>query len=359
MSKLYAGHASEEFNLRLHKMLQRFTADIQSVLGENLVALVLAGSYGRGEGAVFEVNGIERPYNDLDFALIVKRKGAVPAAELAAVCRRYMEQAGLDFELGRPLTVRDVRRWEPTGYWYGLFHGHRVLTGPGDIILANAPDIFRKPLPVFEAARLLVNRGSGLLWAMRVLRGLEPSPDHDFVRRNYYKCVLALGDAALLAHQRFSPEYRGRDALLDQLSKDVPRVAALQLNDSYRVALQFKFRPNDVPGAATMDEAALRSQAERWGEVLLYVESQRFGREWRSMDEYVRWSGLRDRCEHDGLMKLLRNIVRNRQIGRCSWRYPREMFYRRLPVLLGLAGPPPDDWPGETSHFLWMWSRFL
>ena len=50
MSKPYACHGSEEFNRRLDGVLRRLAGDVRQALGPALVALVLGGGYGRGEG---------------------------------------------------------------------------------------------------------------------------------------------------------------------------------------------------------------------------------------------------------------------------------------------------------------------
>ena len=74
----YAGHASAAFNTRMQTWLTALSGDVRQALGENLTALVLGGGYGRGEGGVLLVSGEERPYNDLDLILIVRRKASVP-----------------------------------------------------------------------------------------------------------------------------------------------------------------------------------------------------------------------------------------------------------------------------------------
>jgi hypothetical protein len=124
----------------------------------------------------------------------------------------------------------------------------------------------------------------------------------------------------------------------------------------YRDALQFKFRPHEAPPVPT-DEAAFQALAERWGQVFLHAERRRTARPWTSMNEYVGWKGLREPGEHTPA-KLLRNLIRNRQLGVWSWRYPRERLYRQLPVLLGLAGSLPSDWPAQTAEFIATWKRF-
>lgn len=356
MSAIYAHHGSDEFNARLHAVSQRLTADTQKALGDNLVALILGGGYGRGEGGVVHIDGVEQPYNDLDFTLVVKRKRTIPEGALETISKTYEAQVHIDVDFSRPLTLRDIQHWPHWLMWYDLLNGHIVLAGPPDVLTAHAPAALQKPLPVIEATRLLLNRGAGLLWAMRVVREVEPPPDSDFIRRNYYKCALALGDALLITHQRFATPYRGREERLIQLAADAEEVAAFGLEAIYREALHFKFTPDEV-SAQGLDEGKLDDMAERWGAVFLHVERRRTGRQWPSLTEYARWRGLRE-PEQNVLTRWLRNLIRNRQLGIWSRRYPREGLYRQLPVLLGLAEPSVADWPVETARFLATWNRF-
>jgi len=199
MSAIYADHGSEMFNARMHDVSLRIGADVEQALGSNFVALILGGGYGRGEGGVVRVDGVEQPYNDLDFTLVVRRKNSVPWDKLDAISEHYEEEIHIDVDFSRPLAIRDIETWPHWLMWYDLLNGHIVIKGPSDILTAHAPAGLKKTLPAIEATRLVLNRGAGLLWALRVVRGAENTPDPDFTRRNYYKCILAMGDGLLIA----------------------------------------------------------------------------------------------------------------------------------------------------------------
>lgn len=356
MIPTYAKGGSQAFNTNLHETLSRLASEVQGAMGETLVALVLGGGYGRGEGGVLVVDGKEHPYNDLDFTLIVRRKAGVPWELLREISRNYGHSLGIHVDFSRPLTLGDVRSWPRWLMWYDLLNGHMVLLGPPDVIEKNAPSRLREPLPLIEATRLLLNRGAGLLWALRVVRKVEEAPDRDFVRRNYYKCALALGDALLIAYRRFASPYLGRDRRLRQIEEEHPAVKAFGLDTLYGDALRFKFRPADCPTHG-FGETRLTETATLWGAVFLHVERLRTGGVWADMDTYVAWRGIRERDQHT-LGKLLRNLVRNRQMGTGFWRYPREALYRELPRLLGLTAEPCRNWEEAGGRFLKIWDRF-
>jgi hypothetical protein len=350
----YARHASPEFNARMHAWLTGLSGEVLAALGDNLTALILGGGYGRGEGGVLRAEGKERPYNDLDFTLIVRSKGSLPMAALDAIKHKYERLTGIDVDFSRPLTLEDVRRWRPTLMWSDLLHGHMVLQGPADILTANAPAMPSEALPPIEATRLLLNRGAGLLWALRVLRGIEAASDNDFIRRNYFKCALALGDALLISHGRFATPYSGRERRLAQLLAESGPLVSFDLTQLYEDALRFKFWPGD----ATLQpkDADMCRLSYRWGQVLLHVENRRARKAWDSLSDYAQADDLRE-PEQNSLRHWPRNFIRNRQCGRWSVRYPREALYRELPVLLELCGAVAGDWAQRSERFLSIWKR--
>jgi len=356
MTFTFAIDGSPEFNARMHETLLRLSDDVERAMGDNLLALILGGGYGRGEGGVIRLDGVEMPYNDLDFTLLVNRKSSVPWDKLKSIGDSYGSEMGIEVDFSRPLTLSDVQQWPHWLMWHDLLNGHVVLKGSPDILKRNAPDTLKEPLPAIEGTRLLLNRGAGLLWALRIVLGVEEAPDVDFVRRNYYKCALALGDALLIAYKRFTTQYRGRDLLLQNLDHDEPNVRDLGLHAIYDEALAFKFRPDQVP-YNVKGEDELRALARTWGSVFLLVETVRTGQAWSSLEHYVEWKGIREKDQHT-MKQLFRNIARNLQETSLSLRYPREALYRQLPVLLGLTEQHSPDWKEESKHFLKVWSRF-
>lgn len=351
----YAYHGSQTFNQWMDSVLQRFTRDVETAMEDNLVALILGGGYGRGEGGIEVIDGKELPYNDLDFTLVVENTASVPHAELDRISKDYAKQLKIHVDFSRPLTAAAIQHWPPWLMWHDLLNGHIILSGPKDILSANAPDGVRASPPPIEALRLLLNRGVGLLWAMRVIRGAESEPDRGFVVRNYYKLLLALGDALLIAHTRFATPYRGRDALLETLEADEQAARDLGLLSAYRDALRFKFSPHEFNDAA-IDDSVLREAARHWARVMLLTEQRRTGKTWNSIAAYASDSMIRERTMH-GVVELPKNIIRNLRFSRFTWRHPREWLYREIAQLL-TAAQPPQDWSERSATALAIWERY-
>ncbi len=356
MTRVYAIGASDAFNARMDQTLEEFTAEVKAAMGTNLVALLLGGGYGRGEGGLVRLEGKELPYNDLDFTLIVADKAGVPHGRLGEISKKYHGRIGIHVDFSRPLTLEDVRNWPTWLMWHDLLQGHMVFAGSPSVLADNAPASLREPLPPIEAPRLLLNRGAGVLWSMRLLAGLEGEEDADFIRRNYFKCVLAMGDALLIAHQAYRARYFGRDKLLADLEAANEQVRQLGVGEIYGEALRFKFSPSDV-SAASPDRARMDELARLWGRVFLHVEIIRAARPWENLTQYVNDDGCRE-PELSTPSRWLRNLVHNVRFGVFSVRYPREQLYRQLPVLLGLTDEKTPDWNFHGGVFLKVWKKF-
>ena len=352
----YAFQASPEFNQQMGDVLGEIADETARTLGSGLVALVLGGGYGRGEGGVFLRESREEPYNDLDLTLVVTDRSLPALSRLRPIEEHYAARLGIHVDFSRPLTVADIAHWPHWLMWQDLLNGHVVLKGPPDILTANAPASLLAPLPPVEALRLLLNRGAGLLWARRVLAGCEPEPDPGFVGRNYWKAALALGDAILIASQRHQTAYRGRDKVFQLIADQDTTVRDLDLGTLYTQALEFKFSPHRFADKAQTD-ASLLALAQRWAQALLLVESRRTGRTFTDVTDYAAWQGRRE-PELSTWSGLPKNLLRNLRLGHLSALYPREGLYRRLPGLLCQVEPGGYAWSAATNRLLSIWRRY-
>jgi len=352
---ILAAHASPRFNGRLARRLARLAGELAHAAGPDLLAVVLGGGYGRGEGGVRVEGGVEQPYNDVDLFVVMAGARRWPHGTLERLARLRENGLGVPVDVGRPLTVEAVAAWPAWLMWHELLHGHVVLHGPADVLTAHASPAAWGPPPAIEATRLLLNRGAGLLWAWRVVRGADTGTDPDFVRRNRMKAEQALGDAWLIACGRHRTALAGRADDLATLCRERPDAAARTDDSAYRAALAFKLRP-DTPPLAQPAEDGLADTAGRWRSTFLYLEAERAGRPFSDPDDYAAWPALREPTS--GALGTLANLARGARLGRPSWRHPREALYRELPLLLEGPGAFPDAWARRGARFLDAWRRF-
>lgn len=352
----YTQHGSPAFEEWLEEQLAALTRDIAEALRDNLVAVVLGGGYGRGEGGVVVVDGQERPYNDLDLVLVVRNPAAVPRGPLDAIQAAWPEKLfGIHVDMSRPQTIEQIKAWPHYMMWQDVLLGHIVLFGPQDVIRANAPGTLLKPLPLTEALRLMLNRGAGLLFALRIAAGVAPQEDEDFIRRNYFKCAQALGDAALMIHQKYQTPYAGRETIFAGLCEAHAELRDLDIRAAYEESLVFRSLPDRVTqGPPSLER--LHEMARSWSRMLLYLETHRTGKRWDTTNAYADWTGVRE-ADVNAWKDMPKNFARNLVIGSLSYKHPRERLYRDFARLLG-ADPFPAGWEGISERMLRVWRRF-
>lgn len=355
-TQIFAPFGSSDFNSRMQEVLADFTEETASLLGDNLVALILGGGYGRGEGGVCVIEDQERPCSDLDLTLIVQKRNRALKRALGHIGHRYSHLLGIHMDFNRPITLNELRQLPHWLIWHDLFYGHRVLYGPSYILSVNMPNYMGSPVPGIEALRLLLKHGAGLLMALRVDRGCELAFEENLVRRQYYKTALALGDAVLIMLGRYEGGHRLRHERLIEAVQADPELQKLDLLDYHKDGMNFKFQPDDFKDKViTRDE--LQQLAGRWRDVLLWCERQRTGGPFEDVEVYSRWPGIRE-GELSRLRHLPKNLWRNLRIGRLSWRHPHEMLYRQLPQLLDVSQMDLPEWPAIGEEFLKAWKRY-
>lgn len=226
--------------------------DIEALKVPRLMGVVLGGGYGRGEGGAREKQEGTALSNDLDF-FAVADEGAPEAATISAVgaalepvAKKWTEKLGVDVDFAVKTRWR-LKHDEERIMVQELLRGHFDVAGEkGERLFAGIELRPAESIPWMEAARLMMNRGMGLLFAKREIESAEceidgspavgrrPSGEQrDFVSRNINKCVLGAGDARLITRRAYA--WRAEDR-------------AKALGDGlYNAATGWKFRPTDEP----------------------------------------------------------------------------------------------------------------
>ncbi|MFZ5949926.1 MAG: hypothetical protein ACOYXC_04440 [Candidatus Rifleibacteriota bacterium] len=353
---IYAWHGSEAFNDFLDRHLKDLAKETVKALGDNLIALILAGGYGRGEGGVIVKDGTEWPYNDLDLVLVVKNANFDSNKILMPISRDFAGKLEIHVDFSRPLTIGNLKNLPHKLMWQDLLNGHIILYGPPDILTSNMPAYMRDTLPRIEATHLMLNRGAGLIWSFRIIYGYINNSEEDFVRRNFFKAALAIGDAILIAAGRHQTAYRGRDRLLAEVLKNDEFGEFNEFLSVYVQALQFKFSPDNERERCFTAEK-IYSLAKLLIKVFLRIEEKRLNKVFGNAFQYFVWRGIREKKEHQ-TWRLVRNILKNASMKRFSIRYPRESLFRRLPLLLEQAEKPSQKWKVNSENFMRIWENF-
>lgn len=240
--------------------------EIEALRVPCLAGVVLAGGYGRGEGGARAFgDGMPKLSNDLDFFAIAGKgssdsDAAAIAAALEPVSRRWTEKLGIDVDFTARTPWR-LKHDEERIMVQELLRGYCDVAGAkGEELFAGIERRPAEAIPWMEAARLLMNRGMGLLLAKLKVESLKfkvdglsdvecrtspacrPSPDArradaGFVARNINKCILGAGDAFLVSRGLYRWRAEDRAAELKAQGGD----------GLYARAVEWKFRPREEP----------------------------------------------------------------------------------------------------------------
>ena len=343
---------------------------------DRLEGLLLGGGYGRGEGGVLRTPTGDQPYNDLEFyvfvrgqALLAERQFRQPLHELG---ERLSPAAGLEVEF-KVLTRDKLRRSPVNMFYYDLVLGHRRIAGDDNLLDGCEHHLSATHLPLHESARLLMNRCTGLLYALARLNGPNfTANDADFTGRNLAKAQLAFGDVLLAAQGKYDWSCRERHRRLAALDYTALPWAA-PLVAQHAAGVEFKLHPTrSTESQASL--AARHQELSALGEKLwLWLEGKRLGRPFATAREYA-LSGVNKCPETSSLRNRLVNLRAFGAAGLASGRYPRERLFRALPLLLwdrqALTDPtslaviqsalrtPVTDLAGVVEAYKTIWNRF-
>ena len=305
-----------------------------------LEGLLLGGGYGRGEGGVWRTARGDRPYNDLEFYVLAR--GSVLLNErryraaLGQLAHELGAEAGLEVEF-KLLSLARLRRSPVSMFSCDLIRGHRWVSGDDFLLHGCAHHERAERIPLAEAARLLMNRCSGLLFARhRLARDPFTADDADFAGRNLAKARLALGDVLLTARGRYHWSCRERQRRLETLpvSEQAPWFDAVRLEHARGAEFKLHPRPDDRPRVELLDD--LRQLSLLACQVWLWLERHRLRSAFRSPADYLDHPA--SKCPETSPVRNW--LVNVRHFGRRgawrpeAFRYPRERLLRSLPVLL-------------------------
>ena len=226
---------------RLDELVEKASAgigrDIESLRVPRLAGVVLGGGYGRGEGgAKKNADGEFVLSNDLDFFAVTEPgegdEATRPiAGALRPVSEKWTASLGVDVDFAVKTPWR-LKHDEERIMVQELLRGYFDVAGDkGEKMFAGIAKRDAGAIPWMEAARLLMNRGMGLLFAK------ESGRSRDFAIRNINKCILGAGDAFLVSRGKYSWRATERADSCEALG-------GCRL---YRKAVEWKFRPGEEP----------------------------------------------------------------------------------------------------------------
>lgn len=250
------------------------------------VALIMLGGYGRGEGGVETVNGVERPHNNLDFLLLMRGRSDAEAqnrlkARLDELLAPLAERYGIGIELG-VISVWKLR-WSPClVMWYDMRCGHKTILGDERQLERLLSRFSADRIIPSDVLWLLVNRGTHVVINDLLLeRGALSAEERRFVVKLTMKAIIGYGDALLFFRGKYHWSYQEKARRMkDQggVDEGFRRV--------YDAAIAFRFRPCYEAYTARDLAAWMEELRPLFLSVYVASESARLGRQGWSWSEY-------------------------------------------------------------------------
>jgi hypothetical protein len=230
-------------NVDAEKLLAMVLDEMCQALAGSEISVYLGGSYGRGEGGVRSDSANGLLYNDLDFFVFARQKSDKYNKLLQEISEKYEHLLKVDIDFSRVITVKEIKQNSKRLMMQELKRGHVLVYGE-DLLAEFLPELSAEKLPFSEAARLLLNRGIGLLWANeKISCEIEQV---DFILRNINKAILGAGDALLISKGDYRWHIQERCEAI--MTSDL----ADEWKELYRRACEFKSSPSrEIAGDIT------------------------------------------------------------------------------------------------------------
>lgn len=246
MNSRFTGVNNESVEIFLATAMEGIAHDIAQMAQPSLVAVLLGGGYGRGEGGVyFTSNGVPRPYNDLDFFVFLRNASTKTRKQinsnLQVIGEKWTNILGVDVDFGNPKDVSKLHKLSGTLMFQELKQCHKCIFGNANV-LKDFPQLPAESLPIMEGLRLMMNRGMGILLAGE--RISKKSADHAFILRNLNKAVLGAGDALLINNGKYQWKLMERRKEFARFIQENPLNAFMEKD--YNTACNFKLSPNGI-----------------------------------------------------------------------------------------------------------------
>jgi hypothetical protein len=359
---------SGKFTIRSEPEIdEKVTADLarirECVLGlldkEKVLAIILTGGFGRGEGSVLISGNGVRIVNDYDIAVVPRSRNRLKYAWLFRKYHRNLEE--LADTLGSELSLKQVDiTVRPHSYFqrpaairienYEVLHGHRLLYGAMDPC-DWMPRWKAADLPLSEGTWLFRNRGLGLLLAKLYLAdgGLAVEDAENFFTE-CNKARLAMGDAVLLLKGAYSHLYSERLRAAQGIAvEEIP--CGRPIIEGYCDALKKKLRPETSDFIQSDAEDNWADLARQFQRFFLYFESRRMGRGFPGWLNYSEFDSKRkDRMD---VRMLIAELLRARSSDiRGSWarRVLVKASRKKNIALIGLLLSSAQQFPERTAY---------
>lgn len=376
MKNRYTVYGTREFDQKIDDDMHIIAEAVAGgISGNQIAAVILGGGYGRGEGGVHRNSKGEMSlHNDYDMFVITDNVSYSARQkinrELKEISEKLTARIGIDVDFSPVKNRSELATLPFTMMWQELKCGHKVIYGSEDI-LDDIAALDLNHMPAEEAAKLMLNRGVGLLLSRQKLEdGCPEEEDLHFVKRNIWKAVMACGDVFMIFRHNYSHSYVRRLEILETY-RDDPLVG--DFFELYRQSIEYKLRPDDL--TENVDDLRCRFAAIKdiFKRFYIFTFACCCGKKLETMSE------VQDALFYDdpfsageSLIRKFKNLILNfKEVGfkalniRFLFKYPRLRLFIVFPCLLFASEAKLNyiklvvkEDGVVMDRFLQLWNRF-
>jgi hypothetical protein len=233
-------------DVRVAEQLDTVVSQLQPLVAQ-AEAIVLTGSFGRGEGGAITTGTAVAAVNDFDVLIV---GGPDVSRELAGASAALAARVGLDF-LDLVWTDGAWSDMPATMLNVDIRYGSQVIRGAEDVI-DRMPTVAAADITMHDALILLINRIGGLLSGVSA-RILTTAPidarDRRYLVNQIVKALVAVGDSYLVEWRAYDASYRGRRERFSSLAPGagVPESIRDVVDQAYRLKVWPEVEELDDP----------------------------------------------------------------------------------------------------------------
>ena len=223
-------------------LLQEISEICKRVIpSQNCRAAVLIGGYGRGEGGVEIIHGVEFLHNNLDFIIFTESLDESAQMDIKKDINALLQEVCNRYEIGIDISLIDAKKLKNSPclvMWYDMRHGHKLLYGDENFLPSLKRFSLENILPA-DIRNLLVNRGTLLLINEMLLdRGNLSKDEKKLFIKHVMKCIIGYGDALLFFLGDYHWSYQEKQKRM-QSRDDI----SAEFKNLYNQAMEFRFQP--------------------------------------------------------------------------------------------------------------------
>ncbi len=345
MASYFTVYGSNSVDQKIRNDLQYIKEQVLQEIPEKwLKGIVLGGGYGRGEGGVLLKNNQEVLFNDFDFFVFISnnlnsKKNNFIKKKLSYLHEKLSTEIGIHVDFSDPYPEAFISSTPFTLLWYELKFGYEIIFGNKNL-LDQMPSFIGEEIHLYEAMKLLLNRGSGLILAREKLSNLKfnDTENLEFVIRNCMKAIMALGDSFLMQNHDYHFSYRERCERIKKYSSNSLIVKTKLLN-KYIDAIEYKFKPEIEFNSMIDLQTFFEDTLELFSVFYYEISSTFFCEKIDNVDKY--FEKFKNLHVDYSLKELIKNFIHNTIIDKFqnfSWniysKYPLYRLFLAFPYLI-------------------------